>query len=405
MKNKIAIVGAGISGLISAIELHKNQCSIDIYEKSVDIGGRTKTDQIEDYCYDHGFQALLTAYPYVKKYLDLDKLEIQKFLPGAEIIFQGKKHIIGDPTRNISFIKSALDNKIATIGDKIKTLRLSNELKNKSVAAIFDSEEIPTHTYLQEYGFSERIIKRFFVPFFGGIYLEKKLSTSSRLFEFVFKMFAEGYSSIPKLGIQSIAYQLKTKLSHVNFFLGQSINHVESGLVTLSDGSQKEYDHIIIANGAHNYTRSNPITWKSCVNLYYEVQSDLKSQKMISLIGDENKLINNFHFPTDLHPHPKGKRILSVTVVEDQGLKDDKLIKSVQSELDDLGIVQKSKLIKYFKIDRALPQLNSLQYVPKDEDLILDHNVYTTGDHLAMGSLNAAMASGAKVAELINQKI
>lgn len=405
MSKKIAIIGAGVSGLVAAIELDHSDCTIDIYDKNQNVGGRVRSDYIDDYPFDIGFQALLTGYPLVKEYLDLEQLNIIKFLPGAEVVYNNRRHLIGDPSRKASFLSSAIDTTIASISDKIKTLQLSRALKQKSIEAIFSSKSSTTRAYLEQYGFSKKIIERFFTPFFGGIFLEKELRTSSRIFEFVFKMFAEGYSSIPAYGIQSVSMQLKSKIKNATFFLGQGIKKVNKGKIVLEGGSTKEYDVILIAHADHkHHPKKATIKWKGCCNLYYEVSSKRKPKKMISLIADSSKLINNYHFPTDLHPIGNKKRILSVTVIDHKNLEEEELSAQVIKELKAMKVVQQATLLKAYWIPTALPDLHDIKYLPDDESLQLSDHLYTAGDHLAMGSLNAAMASGKRVAQLIKDK-
>ncbi|MFC2149046.1 NAD(P)-binding protein, partial [Bacteroidota bacterium] len=75
---KIHIIGAGVSGLTAARVLEDNGYSPVIIEATDRVGGRVKTDIIDGYQLDHGFQVLLTAYPAAQKYLNLDALELQK---------------------------------------------------------------------------------------------------------------------------------------------------------------------------------------------------------------------------------------------------------------------------------------------------------------------------------------
>ena len=71
--------------------------------------------------------------------------------------------------------------------------------------------------YLEKLGFSNGIITDFFKPFFSGIFLETELETSSRMFEFVYKMFGEGDATLPKAGIEAIPKQLLTNLKTTSF--------------------------------------------------------------------------------------------------------------------------------------------------------------------------------------------
>ena len=167
---KIAIVGAGVSGLIAAITLEKEGYSPTIYEATDGIGGRVKTDIVDAYQLDHGFQVLLDAYPMAQKYLDYEDLKLQKFLPGAQIYYNGKNSIIGDPLRELGLLLPSLTSNVGTLGDKVKVFKLNTELKRKTVEEFFKEPETSTLEFLSKFGFSEGIITKFFKPFFSGIF-------------------------------------------------------------------------------------------------------------------------------------------------------------------------------------------------------------------------------------------
>ena len=66
---KIAIIGAGISGLVAALILEKGGYVPTIYETSDRVGGRVKTDVVEGYQLDHGysFKSSCPGHNYLKK--------------------------------------------------------------------------------------------------------------------------------------------------------------------------------------------------------------------------------------------------------------------------------------------------------------------------------------------------
>ena len=175
-----------------------------VLEKADAVGGRVRTVEKNGYHLDLGFQVLLSAYPLANKYLDFDALRLRRLESGSQIYVDGKRFLIGDALRNIRFLAPTLLADIGSLTDKVKVLALSRRLKKKPLGAIFDSPETSTLEYLRSQGFSEKIIDRFFRPFFSGIFLEPELRTSSRMFEFVYKMFGEGYASIPEQGIGAI---------------------------------------------------------------------------------------------------------------------------------------------------------------------------------------------------------
>ena len=75
------------------------------------------------------------------------------------------------------------------------------------------SKDVETLVFLKNYGFSEQIISNFFTPFFAGVFLEKKLQTSSKFFKYVFSKFGSGLASLPLKGMQEIP---KNMLRNIN---------------------------------------------------------------------------------------------------------------------------------------------------------------------------------------------
>ena len=55
---KVYIIGAGLSGLIAANVLENNGFCPIIIEATDQIGGRVKTDIVDGYQLDHGFQVI-----------------------------------------------------------------------------------------------------------------------------------------------------------------------------------------------------------------------------------------------------------------------------------------------------------------------------------------------------------
>lgn len=401
MSNPI-IIGAGVSGLVAAIELEKAGFTPLILEATDCIGGRLKSDLESELPLDHGFQVLLTEYPEAQKYLDFDRLDLIPFKPGSIIFQNSKQQKIGDPRRDTSFLWSTLTSGIGTFNDKLRILKLSNKLKKKSIEDIFLTPEISTLDYLRGLGFSNMIIENFFQPFFAGIFLEEELETSSRMFEFVYKMFGTGYATIPRNGIQAIPKQLANQLSKSTFRFNALVRQIENKTVHLDNGEKLVADQIIIATDSNSILptgKKTNVKWKSCYNIYLEAESSVFNQAIIGLLPDKKLLVNNFHFLSDVFGG--NKEILSVTVVKSHTLSESVMVQKVKNELEQYCNIKTKALIKLFHIKKALPDLSQLKYEPHIEDLIISDAVYCCGDHLANGSLNAAMASGRLVAEQI----
>ena len=399
---KIHIIGAGVSGLIAAQILENYGYHPTIIEASSAVGGRVKSDVVKGYSLDRGFQVLLTSYPAAKKYLDYDGLALQKLLPGATIFKNGKAQTIGDPLRKLSLLFPTLLSSIGSLADKVNILKLNARLKKKKIPAIFKTEEKTTLQYLKDFGFSNEIITDFFKPFFSGIFLEPNLETSSRMFEFVYKMFGEGLAVIPKNGIQAIPNQLKNKLRQTEIKLNTAVKQVKNNLIILEDGEEIKSDFTIVATEASaliSNLKNQETQWKSCDTLYFECEKRAINKPLIGLISDENALINNIFYPTSVATNALGnKEILSVTIVKKHDLNEAELIAKTTADLNTFCGIFDLRFLKRYQIKKALPQLSNIQYELSSTETQLNSSLFLAGDQLLNASLNAAMIAGERAA-------
>jgi len=406
MKEKVVIVGAGVSGLVAAINLEKAGFKPVIIDQTDRVGGRVKTDYRDGFQYDHGFQVLLEEYPAAQKYLDYNLLELQEFYPGSCIFFEQNKYTIGDPSRKLALFFPTLLAKIGSVSDKLKILQLSNAVKKKSLDAIFLAPEQTTLAYLKEKGFSEEIIQKFFKPFFTGIFLEDKLATSSRKFEFVYKMFAQGNASIPKKGIQAIPNQLAAQLKQTKIEFNTKVKEIENQHILLENGNKIEFDYAIIASEASpliSNLKNQETKWKSVENLYFEVKNKVIEQPLIGLIADADALINNIHYQNSTTSN--NQYLLSVSVVKSHQLTKEELIKQVEKELKTYCGIECLDFKRYYKIKQALPIMHTVNYMMPPSETQLKDRIFLAGDQLSNGSLNAAMLNGESAARAVIAKI
>lgn len=271
-KTKVGIVGAGLTGLIAAKELSKNGVEVSIFEKEASAGGRMRTQEIEGWKMDVGFQVLLSAYPYLQKHVDFDKLDVITLDAAATIFRSGTKTTVGDPFRTKNIFWKTVFSDVGSFKDKWLIYKLKKHVDQLSIDEVFQQENKSTIDFLRSFGFSEFITKRFFKPFFGGIFLENELSTSSRMFLFVFKMFAEGKALIPYGGIGDLAKFLVGEMPNVHLHYKQEVKHIENEKIYLIDGREHQFDYVI--NTIPNYkNRNDSSQWQQCYNLYFQHSS------------------------------------------------------------------------------------------------------------------------------------
>lgn len=402
---KIIIIGGGVAGLVAALELEKQNYKPLLLEATDRVGGRVKTDHEAGFRLDHGFQVLLTAYPEAKQYLDYQALQLQYFDPGALIYRQGKKMTFNDPLRKPASAFSLLFSSVGTLSDKLKLGKLKLELGNRPIEEIFREPNQTSLQFLRNYGFSEKLIDNFLKPFFSGIFLEDQLNTSSRMFRFIFKMFSEGYAALPAEGMEAIPKQLLSKLRNTEVRTNTKVKTIEPQKVILENGEALSADAIIIAANPEPLMpklQGQLKGFKSTVNLYFSTDHDPVNKPMIGLMPEENRLINNFTFVDNTAPNyaPKGKHLLSVTLVGIPEMSEEEMIAAVKKELAELvdPALQEAQHLKTYYIREALPKVDDPQQFMNYTAARVYENIFLAGDYLLNGSLNAAMASGRNAA-------
>ena len=125
----VAIVGAGLAGLSCAVALHDAGVPVRLFEASDGVGGRVRTDRVDGFTLDRGFQVALTAYPEMHRQLDLAGLDLQAFDPGALVWRNGRGAVVGDPFRRPSTVLSTATAPIGSVFDKARIGLLRRRLR------------------------------------------------------------------------------------------------------------------------------------------------------------------------------------------------------------------------------------------------------------------------------------
>ncbi|QBN18674.1 NAD(P)/FAD-dependent oxidoreductase [Flavobacterium nackdongense] len=412
MKPTITIIGAGISGLTAAVYLHQKGYKVQILEASDRAGGRIKTDIIDGFRLDRGFQVLLTEYPETKALLDYKKLNLKRFLPGATVLYDGGQFEIADPFRRPTATFATLFAPVGSLKDKINTFFLKKKLVNISLSNLFKQPEIETSAQLKKYGFSSKMINRFYKPFFSGIFLENDLKTSSTMFDFVMKMFCEGDAAIPELGMEEIPKQLVAMLPENSIQYNVKVSAIENNKIICEDGTILDADKIIIATEAiglaNTYISKTKQNFHQVTNIYFEAKIAPTQKAVVVLNAATNKKwANNLTVLSNISSQyaPSGKVLISISYNGIPAIDDATLAENMKTELKQWygNQVDDWKLLKTYRINYALPNQEKVSNEVPNSEIKINENLFICGDHLLNGSINAAMKSGRIVAELIDE--
>ena len=404
---KVVIVGGGVSGLSCAHSLHQAGVPFTLLEAAEVPGGRVQTDAYEGFLLDRGFQVLLTAYPEARRSLDYNKLELCKFTPGALIRSDGKFHQFVDPWRHPLKGFSSLFSPVGSLADKLRVAKLRSKVCRGSLSNIFHAPDRSTLAELKERGFSPQIITQFFKPFLGGIFLDQELETSSRMLNFVFRMFSRGDAALPADGIGQIAKQLAARLPKGSIRYGCRVQSIEQNRVQLERGEEIAGAATVLATGGEATARLlgrafSPHQCRKVTCIYFSAPQSPIREPLLVLNGEGTGVVNNLCVPSLVSRRyaPPEQHLISASVLEE--VDGTNLEMAVLEQMRDwFGEQVKGwKHLRTYRIEEALPN-QTAGYPPQFAQGKISPGLYLCGDFCTQGSLNAAMYSGRLVAEEI----
>ena len=404
--NDVVIIGAGLAGLTCARQLRAGGVDCVVLEASDAVGGRVRTDVLEGFRMDRGFQVLLTAYPAARKWLDYEQLGLKKFSAGARVWCDGQMHRVSDPWREPGALWDTLRAPVGSLVDKVRIATLRTAAQRGTMAELFARPETSALTALRAHGFSPRMIERFMRPWLGGVFLDEKLETSSRMLDFVFRMFAEGDTAVPAAGMQAIPDQLAAGLRPGTVRLNARVAAVESGTVRLVSGERIEGRRIVVATEGAGAAELLPEIaapiWRAVTTVYFAAPASPLGEPTLMLNGTGRGLVNNVAVMSDVAAGyaPARAALMSVSILSDPGDDDGALTKQVRTELTEWfgAAVTEWKTLRVYRVKRALPVRWPLE---RQRPAAVRPRVWVTGDWTSSASIHGAMESGERVADEI----
>jgi phytoene dehydrogenase-like protein len=403
------VIGGGLAGLVAARRLAAGGHDVTLCEREAAVGGRVRSVHRDGYTFDRGFQVLFTAYPAVRRELDLDALDLRSFAPGAVLARGDSRSVLADPIRDPMALTDALFNSEVTLLDKVRVLGLRRSLRRLDPADIWERPDEPVADYLRDRGFSEAFLANFAAPFYGGIALDRSLETSANVFRYVFKMLSEGQTAVPAEGMGAIPAQLAARAREAGARVRTEAPvgdlRPNGDAVTLDvDGETQTVDLAVVAtdpvSAASLTDVSLPTDAVGCVTQHVSLPAGQR-------LRTGNRLLLNLEGTTPAHVAPmsavastyapEGRQLLAATFLGVPDADDETLFEQVRAAL---ATWYPAKSIGDLRLERTdrIPMAQPTQppgfrsdRPPVDAP---SGPVVLAGDYTQWASLQGAMESG-----------
>lgn len=412
----VVVVGGGLAGLVAARRLAESGAEVELFERDERVGGRVRSRAVEGFTLDRGFQVLFTGYPAARRELDLDALDLRAFAPGATIAKPNHRSTLADPRGDPGAALPTLLNRDVTTRDKLRLFRLQGDLRDRSVDGILTGEETTIREYLDERGFSSGFVEHFAEPFYGGITLDRSLSTSSRVFEYTFKMLAEGETVVPADGMAAIPEQLRsrTEAAGVTLRTGRPVTDLEvdgEKVIVEADNERVFPDAIVVATDpatAGELTGvETPTDARACATVHCSIpdrqELDTGSRIVLNAADAEPNTVAPMS-ATAAEYAPEGRQLLSATFLGEQEADDEALGVEVRSALEAWYPENSFGDLEVLAVDRLDFALFAQPPGFREKLPAVgapDGPVFLAGDYTEWSSIQGALESGRLAAEVV----
>jgi phytoene dehydrogenase-like protein len=400
----VVIVGAGLAGLSAARHLHHAGLDTVICEASDEVGGRVRTDQVDGFRLDRGFQVLLPAYPELRQQADIAALQPQPFLRGAVVVTAQGRRWLAAPWHRAQAAAGLMGLALSQPAGSAALAMLSlRDLLSPATALRTAAPRLTTAQELRRWRLSDTVITEVMRPFLAGVFLDPELSSPARLFHLIWRSFLLGGGALPAGGIQSLPQQLAAGLPAASVRTGTEIAEITSSGVRTQAGERIQARAVIVATDGDTAAQLAPglkaPTWHAVTTFYYRMPtSPLRAPALI--IDGRDQLLVNTAVLSDVAPTyaPPGSALVAASV---PGRADASLQARVRDRLSRLydTSTRDWDLLAAYPIPHALPVMAPRQTLTRP--VRLQAGRYVCGDHRDTPSVQGALVSGRRAAQAL----
>jgi phytoene dehydrogenase-like protein len=395
----VLVVGAGLAGLVCARELGRAGLQVEVLEASDAVGGRVRTDVVDGYRCDRGFQLLNPAYPAVRELVDLDALDLRQFAAGAALANGAGLTVVADPVRGPSYLPGTVRSGYLR---PLELARLGAWAAPAlgSVDRLLDRPDTTLAESLDRAGVRGRLRTELFEPFITGVLADDTGATSATFVRLLVRSFLRGVPGVPAQGMAALSARVAEGL-RAPVALGVRAHEVAPGRVRTDAGEHLARAVVVATDpvSAGSLTGDGPVPVKGLVTYWFTAPEPPTTLDLLVLDPQRRGPVVNTAVMTNVAPSyaPHGRHLVQATTL----LKGDTGEAAVRSHLARMygTPVDAWELVVRHEIAGALPVQPPGSGVRRP--VRLADGLFVAGDHRDTGSIQGAMVSGRRAAAAV----
>jgi glycine/D-amino acid oxidase-like deaminating enzyme len=408
MDAEVLIVGAGLAGLRCAAELQAAGMDVQVLEGADAVGGRVRTDLVDGFRCDRGFQLLNPAYPAIRRHVDVAALGLRQFGAGALVRREQGLAVVADPRREPRLLRQ-------TLRSGLVSLREGAALGRWLAAAMvrpqrmLDEHDTTLSDSLSRAGVMGPLRREALEPFLAGVLAETEGATSAAFARLLLRSFALGTPGVPEAGMQALPDQLARPL-HARIATGTSVAQVQPGArdVRVRAVDQTWRGEVaVVAVGGQDMAELTPlprVATKSLTTWWFTCDSAPSPLPLLAVDGRRRGPVQNAADLTAVTPTyaPPGRRLVQATTLTPEDTTSESDVRTHLAAIYGVSTEQWG-LVARHHVAHALPvqppPLNARQPVE------LSRRLFVAGDHRDTGSIQGALVSGTRAAQAVLRRL
>lgn len=406
MDADVLVVGAGLAGLRCARVLQDAGLAVVVLEAADAVGGRIRTDRVDGFLVDRGFQLLNPAYPAVRRWVDVDALGLQGFGAGVAAVTESGTSVLGHPLRAPGLLPGTVRTALAHPGEVAGVLRWAAPLlrprrRARLSEVLAERADVDRAEALDRAGV-DGLLRRVVDRFLAGVLLEDDGSTADRFALLLAWMFARGVPSLPVAGMQALPEQLAAPLGD-RVRLGHRVEDVAGTSVTAADRTWTARQVVVATDGprARELTGIEAPATKGVVTTWWSAP-DAPSTDLLHVDArrDPRGPLVNAAVVSRAAPSyaPPGRHLVQGSALLGPGrVPDEAVVRRHAGDL--LGVdPHRWEVVARHEVPDALPAQPAPYSATRP---VRVGELVVCGDHRDTGSIQGALVSGQRAAEAV----